>query len=124
MHFDVASFEVAEGGHQVIAVRGELDVETVREVAPAAEAAIRDGRPLCLDLSGCPFIDSSGLRLVLRLHRKLAGGEAAVAVVAHSRIRRLFALTAIDLSVPMFETRDEALEWLEERGGTSGEGNG
>jgi stage II sporulation protein AA (anti-sigma F factor antagonist) len=120
MRFEVTRMDAASGAHQVIAARGELDVATVKQVVPAAEAAIQDGRPLCLDLSECPFIDSSGLRLVLRLHRELAGGGGAVAVVAHAKIRRLFALTAIDLSVPMFESRDEALAWLDERGGDQG----
>ena len=71
---------------------------------------------MILDLSECPFIDSTGLRLTLHLHNGLSNGDApsaALAVVANPRIRRLFSLTAIDLSVGVFATRDEALDALE-----------
>ena len=112
MRFEFETSPIGDGDALVIAVEGELDLVTVEKLKGPAELAISERRPVILDLSGCPFIDSTGLRLTLHLHNGLGNGDApgaAFAVVANPRIRKLFSLTAIDLSVGVFATRDEAL---------------
>ena len=106
----------------VISVKGELCLATVEELKEPAEAAISDRRVVILDLSECPFIDSTGLRLTLQLHNGRTNGTgpgAALAIVANPRIRKFFSLTAIDRSVEVFATRGEALEALDAGGGNA-----
>ena len=119
MHFELEVSPIGDGDVLLIAVEGELDLATVEKLKGPAELAISGRRPVILDLSGCPFIDSTGLRLTLQLHNGLhnalsngAGTGAALAIVANPRIRRFFSLTAIDRSVGVFSTRDEALDAL------------
>jgi stage II sporulation protein AA (anti-sigma F factor antagonist) len=99
----------------LIAVRGELDIATAKQLEGPFKLAISDRRPLVLDLSECPFIDSTGLRLVLRTHQELSGEEPRqpMAVVVHANLRKMFSITAIDLSVRVCDTREEAIDWLD-----------
>ena len=101
----------------VIAVEGEFDLASCEELKPAADEAVAARRPLILDLSKCSFIDSSALRLILQISRELSeGGDPPVpmcVVVGDSRVRKLFSLTAIDQSIPLFDTREQARAWLD-----------
>ena len=112
MEFEINS-ATADGGPTVISVAGELDLSATDHLAEAARAAVSASRPLVLDLSRCTFIDSSGLRFVLRLHHALAEDGKAVAVaVADGHVRKLFSLTAIDQTVPVFAARGDAVASL------------
>ena len=124
MDFKISTSPVDRDG-LLISVDGELDLSTVDQVERAAEQAISARCPLLLDLSGCSFIDSTGLRLVLKIHEaltKAAGPDAPMAVVATSEIRKFFLITAIDQSVHVLTTRDEALASLRARMGTPRKG--
>jgi len=97
----------------LVSVEGELDLSTAEELAEPTRRAVNADCPLILDLSGCAFVDSTGLRFVLHAHTALADSGSAMAVVTDNpHVRELFSLTAIDLSVPVFATVDEAVEWL------------
>jgi anti-sigma B factor antagonist len=112
---------LGDGRAMLVAVSGELDLSTCDQLKPAADDAVFGGRPLILDLSGCTFIDSSGLRLVLQIANGLAEEEVPIAVVAagESSVRKLFSLTAIDQTIPLFDTREEALASLGGKPGAS-----
>lgn len=80
-----------DGVHRVV---GDLDAHS----AGAFEAAFADiGGDVVLDLSGVGFADSSGLRVVLALHRRLEseGGSLRVGPVSQ-RVDRLLTLTGLD----------------------------
>ena len=114
MHFKVSTSTVDHSG-LLISVEGEFDLSTAEQVGRRAELAIAAGRPLLLDLSRCLFMDSTALRLVLKIHKGLtdgAGRSAPMAVVASPAIRGFFSLTAIDLTVPVFFNREQALDSL------------
>jgi anti-anti-sigma factor len=97
----------------LVSVEGELDLSTAEELAKPTRLAVNADCPLILDLSACTFVDSTGLRFVLRAHMALADcGMAMAVVIGNPHVRELFSLTAIDLSVPVFATLDEAVEWL------------
>ena len=57
-----------EGDDVVVALSGELDLAGEQQLEAAIEAAHESARPLTIDLSGLNFIDSSGLRVLVRLH--------------------------------------------------------
>jgi anti-sigma B factor antagonist len=112
----VEATPIGDGDAMLIAVSGELDLSTCDLLKPAADEAVFGHRPLVLDLSGCTFIDSSGLRLVLQIANGLAEDEVPMAIVGgESNIRKMFSLTAIDQKIPLFDTSQEALVWLDEK---------
>ena len=64
--FDAASNQEASGAWKVVA-RGELDVATADQLARTLEPVIEGGATLVvLDLSDVTFLDSSGLRTIVR----------------------------------------------------------
>ena len=74
------SVEVQDDGTVcVLVVRGELDVYSAPALDEAVDAALQDGaRRLVLDLAEVGFIDSSGLRSMIRARKEAGSGPDAV----------------------------------------------
>jgi len=94
----------------LLAIRGELDLAT----APILEARLRaadveEHSELALDLNDLSFVDATGLKVILNAHRRAArrGGQVTL-VNPSSDIRRLLALTALDLTLDV--SPDSALQ--------------
>jgi anti-anti-sigma factor len=97
-----------------VAVEGELDLAAADEVREAGGVAARVRSPLVLDLSECPFLDSSGLRSAIHVDRAVAAVDRAMVIVTDSpQVRKMLALIGIDDHVRVFPTRAEARAWLE-----------
>ena len=101
-----------------IEVEGDLDMDTVADLESRLAGAIAKGRaPIVLDFGRCTYIDSSGIRALLRAHRQLlerdGGSSPALAVVGPSAsMRRALELTAIDRVIPIYQTAVEAFDAL------------
>lgn len=76
----------------VIAVRGEIDMSTVRPLSDALAAAARSHGRVILDASGISFGDSSLLNLLLRIHQAT---DLRIVAPGH-QLRSLFAITGAD----------------------------
>jgi anti-anti-sigma factor len=65
-------FEIVAGGPRwapVIEVHGELDIATAPELTRAVREAFDRGAPrLVIDLTGCTFIDSTGMSKLVQAH--------------------------------------------------------
>ena len=79
--WDLAFDRADQDSEFVLAVRGEIDVAVVKRLSKELESladavSARDGRAV-VDLSAVGFIDSSGIRELLKTQRRLqsAGGE-------------------------------------------------
>ena len=68
-------------GTAVVAVRGELDLYTAPQLWETLDAAIA-GTPheLVIDLSDVTFVDSSGLSVLIRAHKRLRPIDGTVVV--------------------------------------------
>lgn len=117
-HFFGVEEEAVDGAH-VIAVRGELDLHTAPQLEQQVEPAIASGAgTLVLDLSGCEFIDSTGIGLIVRAWQQLdsdadGNGVARFALCGLSdQVRRLLKITGLESSIRTFRSRDEALAEL------------
>jgi anti-anti-sigma factor len=76
-----ATAEQREGTIWVLRARGELDVATAPKLASAIDAAIDAGaRDVMLDLDAVTFLDSSGIREIVRGRKALQeqGGRLTV----------------------------------------------
>jgi anti-sigma B factor antagonist len=66
-------FGIELNGDRTARLRGELDVGAYDAATAAAEPLFRADGDVTLDLSDLSFIDSSGIRLFIRLHKALEG---------------------------------------------------
>ena len=113
-------FEISQDtrdGIHVVTIRGELVLDTAPGVREPLEKAALDGEhPLVVDLSDCTFMDSIGLAMLLHGAKPLQDGESNVALVANGEVRRLLRLTAIDQTLPAYDTFEEAVEAVRSSG--------
>ena len=68
-------------GTAVVAVRGDVDLYTAPRLWETIDAAIA-GTPheLVIDLSGVSFLDSSGLSVLVKAHKRLRPVEGTVVI--------------------------------------------
>lgn len=83
----------------VITVAGEIDLGSCPELVRATLATPLGGRMLQVDVTGVPFMDSSGLNLLLQLRRRLLaeGGRLLVTGLQHQPARLLLLTETYDL---------------------------
>jgi N-acetylglucosaminyldiphosphoundecaprenol N-acetyl-beta-D-mannosaminyltransferase len=67
-----------------LAVQGRLDALTAPDLARRALPLLRPGAPLALDLSGCTFVDSSGLGALVGLEKQARVQNARLLLLAPS----------------------------------------
>lgn len=84
---------------------GDLDLDTVHRVETALAELRGDGYgDLVLDLSGLTFMDSTGLRLVIRWHTAARDEGFRFAVVpGPDVVHRVFRLTGMDAHLTLVE---------------------
>jgi anti-anti-sigma factor len=105
--FDVRS-ETLPGGVDAVHVTGELDLAT----APDVEAAIAgsDSDVVVVDLTGCTFLDSAGIRALVGAARGLAAEDRSLRVVTDEPgILRLLEITGVDTLIDVHPSLDDAL---------------
>jgi anti-anti-sigma factor len=115
MSYGSIDFEVTESaledGVVRVAVKGELDIDTARQLQAHLDGmSNRDGQAMILDLGECLFLDSIGLSTILRTARDLQerGGSLKI-VCTRPNILRLFELTTVNQSLPVYDSVPEAL---------------
>ena len=83
------------GDPAVIVAEGQIDSHT----APAlneALAAVSADASVSVDLSGVTFVDSSGLRVIVRAHNRQLGSGGGLTIVDPSEpVVRLFEITGL-----------------------------
>jgi anti-sigma B factor antagonist len=95
-------------GLTVITPVGELDAFTVSRFRQEV-AQVAAGSQVVIDMSGVPFLDSSGLGALIGAIRRVRelGGEVAVACNRPS-VERLLRTTGFDRIVTLAETVEDA----------------
>lgn len=100
------------GSWLIVRVAGELDVAGAEPLREALEAGLAEQgvRDLCLNLSEVPFVDSSGIGVILGRYRRLhqQGGRMAI-VGARPAVRTVLELSGVLKIIPLFESEPEAL---------------
>lgn len=90
--------EKRHGDADVLTVCGEVDLATAPLVRETLRALIEDGTgPVVVDLSEVPFMDSSGVHVLVESHRALASQNRRLAIVCrlHGQIHKLLALVGL-----------------------------
>lgn len=81
----------------VLILGGELDVATVPLLQEQLDHAMRSSAVVVIDLAGLGFIDSNGLRVLVRTEEQLrASGGQLVLLGGSPAVYRVFELTGLD----------------------------
>jgi anti-anti-sigma factor len=106
--FDVRA-ESTPAGDVVVRITGELDLATSPRLGEAL-AARAPGARLVIDLSGCTFLDSSGVRVLSTTATAAAehGGRLEL-VVVDPAIARVLAITGVDTMIDVHTSLETAL---------------
>lgn len=97
-------------------MRGELDLSTAPELEGPLDQVIESGEgSILIDLSGCEFIDSTGIALIVRAWQRLDNsgtGRVLAICCQNAQVRRVLEITGLELSIPVHDSRDDALAAL------------
>ncbi len=100
-----------DGDSTIVGAQGEVDVFSAPQLDAELSSLVADGYArLVVDLSGVAFLDSTGLGVLVKAlkHAREAGGWVHL-VVSSGRIRKIFEITGLDASIPIFDTAQDAL---------------
>jgi len=107
--------ESGENDIEIVALVGEHDLGSLPLVRDAFEAAAGEEKALMIDLSPATFVDSSILGAVLDARRLAGEAERGFAVAcggAAEPVRRVLEVTGLAEELPVYPTREAALEAL------------
>lgn len=88
---------VAQDGHPVVVLQGEIDLAAADRLDAAITEAIAAGPRITVDLSGTSFMDSTGVNALIDAHHRL--GQVPEAVVLRDpspTVRRVLAVAGIE----------------------------
>ena len=88
-----------ESGQLVLTVRGEVDIANIEAFASALTAltAQADGHRLVVDASGLTYLDSMGIKALMRAQRRYDHGSRIALRNATPTVRRVLELTVPDM---------------------------
>jgi anti-anti-sigma factor len=83
---------------RVLVLSGEIDMSNVQDLVDAASELV-ESRGLRLRMEGVSFIDSTGIRGLLRI-AEMTGGEL-VLVSPHPAVRKVLRVLGLDATPPL-----------------------
>ena len=94
----VAATEQLDSGTPVVSVIGEVDIATAPALAQTLLAVTEDrSGEVIVDLSGCSFLDSRGLRALMATRARLERSNRPLALVlSNPSVLKIFELTKCD----------------------------
>lgn len=86
-----------------LALAGDLDMSATFVLEPVLDRILAGGpRELVLDLADVPFVDSSGLGLLIATHERAGRAEVGMAITgAGPEIQRVFHIAGLDGVLPV-----------------------
>ena len=102
------------GSFIVVRPTGYLDVSTSPRLREKLHQVIETApRAIVLDLGQIEFLDSSALGVILNAWKQMQADDATLAVVSpQQRITKIFEITALNLSIKVFSSIEEARSGL------------
>lgn len=86
-----------EGTPYVLAIKGRLDTFSAPQLAAKAEALYHRGvNDIVLDMSGCDFVSSAGLRVLVIMQKHAAVDGSLLLRNVHPDVTNIFEITEFD----------------------------
>jgi anti-sigma B factor antagonist len=102
------------GVAHVVHVEGDIDVSQALELRDALGALIGHGQVVLADLSLVPFIDSSGIGILVTAHRLADQNGGVFALVAPSHeVGLVLRMTRTDRLLKVYDSTESAVAALE-----------
>jgi anti-sigma B factor antagonist len=100
---DFSIDENTSGGGVELGLAGDLDMSATFALEPVLDRVLADHpRELVLDLEGVPFVDSSGLGLLIATHERANLADVDMAIKgAGPEIQRVFHIAGLDGVLPV-----------------------
>lgn len=100
----------------LITVQGYLDVDTATEFQHHLANQLHHGRRhFLLDLSEVPFMDSSGMNIILRVYQEARDLPGSVHIISPTpAVRRILDLTGVSITVPVSGSVEDALTLVDQ----------
>lgn len=97
--------------YTVVGLTGEVDATNSDDLHNLLDSVVRERPPLLLvDVSGLGFMDSTGLRMLLRASRVLDQQGGVLGLVSpQAAVARVLQLTRADQLIPVYDSLDDAL---------------
>ena len=105
-------------GVAIVAVAGEIDMDTAPAFEDALAASVRDRSEsgVVVDMCNVTFMDSSALSALVRAMERHKRHLSTLAVAtSDSRITTLFEVSRLDQALRLYRSRDAAVEALDRR---------
>lgn len=108
------NFETSErqvDGTTVIEVTGEVDVATAPDLKRQLQRCVEQARTkVVVDLLGVPFLDSTGLGVLVEAAKGLGdqGGSLRI-VLSEPRVTKVFEITGLTGTLPIYADLEQAL---------------
>jgi anti-sigma B factor antagonist len=97
------------GRRAVVAVAGEVDIQTAADLQTAIETASNRALEIWVDLSDTTFMDSSGLHALVSVRAHLIeAGRRLVLICPQGPVLRVLTLTGVDQLFEIHATRGAA----------------
>jgi anti-anti-sigma factor len=93
----------------IINVTSDLDIGSAYELEAAIEGRRTSVKPIVVSLADCPYCDSSGLSIFVRMKKRL-GSRFAVVVPERGKCYRVFELTTLHTILPVYPTIEAAID--------------
>ena len=100
---DFSIDENARGGAVELGLAGDLDMSATFALEPVLDRVLADNpRELVLDLGAVPFVDSSGLGLLIATHERASRADVDMAITgAGPEIQRVIHIAGLDDLLPV-----------------------
>jgi anti-anti-sigma factor len=88
---------LAEAGHTLVILNGEIDLRCAEDLEYAGRFAIDAGQPTVIDVANVTMMDSVGLSFAIRLAANLRSGGSELILTGHApRVAELITLVGAD----------------------------
>ncbi|WP_240653773.1 STAS domain-containing protein [Streptomyces sp. AcE210] len=101
-----------ETGWTVVEIHGEIDVASVPQIREHVLTCIEAGRHrLIVDLMEVPFIDSTGLGVLVSIAKRIRThvGDLRL-VITNPDILQIFHITSLHRALPIYDSVEAAME--------------
>jgi anti-sigma B factor antagonist len=97
-------------GHVVLEIGGEIDVYTAPKLRERLVELVAAGeKNIVADLARVDFLDSTGLGVLVGVHRRLRANAGHLGLVcAHERLLKIFRITGLDTVFDIHRSVEEA----------------